>query len=120
MKKLVVISILLMALLASCSTKPQEKIVDEFTKELGTPTEVDTASPQNLFYMWKGVDLSKTDMILGLADKATGMLPNKEVDRIVFNSKTYETPEFEILLEIESYEESGNYLAKVKLFIQNK
>lgn len=120
MKKLVVISILLISLLASCSTKPQEKIVDEFTKELGTPTEVDTASPQNLFYMWKGVDLSKTDMILGLADKATGMMPNKVVDEIMYNGKTYETPEFKIQLEIVSYEESGNYLAKVKLFIQNK
>lgn len=120
MKKIVIISILLVALFTSCSTKPQDNIVDEFTKELGTPAEVDTSSPQDLFYMWKGVDLSKTDMILGLADKATGMMPNKTVDEIMYNGKTYETPEFKIQLEIVSYEESNNYLAKVKLFIQNK
>jgi hypothetical protein len=127
MKKVVLFAIMALCLSFSCKDQtPQEKLLELFKVELGSPTKEDLSDPKDLLYIWDNVDIQKGKLILGTADKALKMLPTEKKELAgssdnFYDMNKYETPEYTIIVENHFLKkENDEYNIKVKLFIRNK
>ena len=118
MKKILLTIIVVLTVFLSCQKKNVEaEIVKKISIEIGDISKQLTGFSEEQIYIWKGFTLPYGNKLKDIVDKELGLLPTK----IKGNNFTWETPEYEVLLEQGGIlNEDGEVILQAKLFFKWK